>query len=332
MNSTRRSNSSGTRPGRYDVNRWIAAALALALLPPAVAHAAKPFDKVGTVGAQFLKIGIGARATGMGGSFTAVADDASAVYWNPAGVSRLSGSVVSINHTVLPTEINMTHAAYIFNVGFMPGMFAVQAKSLYMSDMERTTVYHPDGDGTYFDAGDTSFGLTYSRSLTDKFSAGLTASLVHSGLDDLSDNTMSFDFGTLYDTGFKSLRIGFSIQNIGGELTYIDTNRAAKVPTVFRVGASANVVESGNNRVLLAGEFSHPPDNSERINLGTEYSFKDFFFARGGYNIGYDSETFAGGLGVKFPTSLSTETRFDYSYTDMSELGAVHRFSLDIAF
>jgi hypothetical protein len=294
--------------------------------------AAEPFDKVGTVGAQFLKINVGARATGMGGSFTAVADDASAVYWNPAGISRLSGNIVTVNHTVWLTDISMTQAAYIFNVGFMPGMFAVQAKSLYMSDMERTTVFHPDGDGTFFDAGDSQFGLSYSRSLTDKFSAGITASLVHSGLDDLSDNVISFDFGTLYDTGYKSLRIGFAIQNIGGELTYIDDARSAKIPTIFRVGASMDVVEAGNNNLLMSAEFSHPPDNSERVNVGGEYSFKDFFFARGGYNIGYDSEKLAAGLGVKFPTSLSTETRFDYSYTDMSDLGGAHRFSLDIAF
>jgi len=310
----------------------IVAILALLGSGASLAEAAQPFDKVGTVGAQFLKIGVGARATGMGGSFTAVADDASSVYWNPAGVSRLSGNIVTINHTVWATDISMTQAAYIFNVGFMPGMFAVQAKSLYMSDMERTTVFHPDGDGTFFDAGDSQFGLTYSRSLTDKFSAGLTASLIHSGLDDLSDNVISFDFGTLYDTGYKSLRLGFAIQNIGGELTYIDGARAAKVPTIFRVGASMDVVETGNNALLVSAEFSHPPDNSERINVGGEYSFKDFFFARGGYNIGYDSEKLAAGLGVKFPTSLSTETRFDYSYTDMSDLGGAHRFSLDIAF
>ncbi|TPW16438.1 MAG: hypothetical protein FD129_724 [bacterium] len=275
----------------------IIAALALLGSGGTLAHAAEPFDKVGTVGAQFLKIGVGARATGMGAS----------VYWNPAGVSRLSGNIVTINHTVWATDISMTQAAYIFNVGFMPGMFAVQAKSLYMSDMERTTVFHPDGDGTYFDAGDSQFGLTYSRSLTDKFSAGLTASFIHSGLDDLSDNVISFDFGTLYDTGYKSLRIGFAIQNIGGELTYIDGAQSAKVPTIFRVGASMDVVEVGNNALLMSAEFSHPPDN-------------------------YDSETLAAGLGVKFPTSLSTETRFDYSYTDMSDLGGAHRFSLDIAF
>jgi len=310
----------------------IVAALALLATTATHALAAEPFDKVGTVGAQFLKINIGARATGMGGSFTAVADDASAVYWNPAGISRLSGNIFTVNHAVWLTDISVTQAAYIFDVGFMPGMFAVQAKSLYMSDMERTTVFHPDGDGTFFDAGDSQFGLSYSRSLTDKFSAGLTASLVHSGLDDLSDNVVSFDFGTLYDTGYKSLRIGFAIQNIGGDLTYIDDARAAKVPTIFRVGASMDVIENGDNNLLMSAEFSHPPDNSERVNVGGEYGFKDFLFARAGYNIGYDSETLAAGLGVKFPTSSSTETRFDYSYTDMSDLGGAHRFSLDLAF
>ncbi len=313
------------------MKRILAVAILCAFAPQA-AHAAKSFDKVGTTGAQFLKIGVGARATGMGSAFTAVADDASAVFWNPAGISRLSGNVVSVNHAVWPTDISLTQAAYVFNVGFMPGMFAVQAKSLYLSDMERTTVFHPDGDGTFFDAGDSQFGLTYSRSLTDKFSAGISGSFVHSGLDDISDNVLAFDFGTLYDTGFKSLRIGMSIQNIGGEFVYIENNRAAKVPTVFRVGASMTMLDSGSNSLLMAGEFSHPPDNSERLNLGGEYSFKDFFFARGGYNIGYDTEKLAAGLGVKFPSSLSTETRFDYSYVDMSDLGGAHRFSLDIAF
>lgn len=313
------------------MKRFIALAVACALVPE-VALAAKSFEKVGTIGGQFLKIGIGARATGMGGAFAAVADDASSVYWNPAGVSRLSGSIISINHAVWVADVNVTQAAYIFSVGFMPGMFALQARSMYVSDMATTTVFRPDGDGTFFDAGESAFGLTYSRSLTDKFSAGVTANFVHSGLADLSDNVLAFDFGTLYDTGFKSLRIGMSIQNIGGQFTYIDVNKSAKVPTVFRVGASMNLLDSGRNAFLASAEFSHPPDNNERVNIGGEYSFKDFLFARAGYNISYDAEKLAAGFGVKFPSSLSSETRFDYSFVDMSELGGAHRFSLDIAF
>ncbi len=306
--------------------------LAAAGFPPSKAEAAKFFEKVGTYDGQFLKIPIGARATAMGGAFVAVADDASAVYWNPAGIARLQGNVVSVNHLNWVSDTNLTQGAYIFSLGFLPGMLAVHARSLYMDQMARTTVYKPDGDGTYFDAGYSAFGLTYARSLTDKFSVGVTGSLVHAGLDNLSSNALSFDVGTLYDTGYRSLKIGMEIQNMGSQLSYIDNAKAAKIPILFRVGAAMNVYQALDHQVLTTAEFSHPPDNNERLNWGAEYAYKDFFFLRGGYNFGYDAESFSAGLGVKFPTSLSSATRFDYSYTDLADLSGAHRFSLEIYF
>jgi hypothetical protein len=310
--------------------------LLLCLVPvglgPGRADAAKFFEKVGTFDGQFLKIPVGARATGMGGTFVAVADDASAVYWNPAGIARLSGNTVAVHHVNWVSDINMTQGTYVFSLGFLPGMLAASAKSLYMDDMERTTVYRPDGDGTFFDAGYASFGLTYARSLTDKFSVGVTGSLIHAGLDDLSSNAFSFDLGTLYDTGFRSLKIGMQIANMGNELSFIDESKSSKLPILFRVGGAINVLNTLDHQVMVAGEFSHPPDNNERLNWGGEYAFKNFFFLRGGYNFGYDVESFAGGMGIKFPSSLSSETRFDYSYTDMSDLSGAHRFSLEIHF
>lgn len=301
-------------------------------LAPAEVYGAQFFDKVGTFDGQFMKIPIGARATGMGGAFVAVADDASAVFWNPAGIARLSGNILSVNHLNWPADINMTQGSYVFSLGFLPGMLAFSARSLYMDDMIRTTVYQPDGDGTFFDAGYTSFGLTYARSLTDKFSVGVTGSLVHAGLDDLSSNALSFDVGTLYDTGFRSLKIGMEIANMGTELSFIDDTQASKLPILFRVGATINVMSTLDHKLTTSGDFSHPPDNNERLNWGGEYSFKDFFYVRGGYNFGYDVESLSGGLGVRFPSSLSSETRFDYSYTDMSDLSGAHRFSLEIHF
>jgi hypothetical protein len=302
----------------------------LVLFIPATCLGAAIFEKVGTVGGQFLKLAVGARAAGMGGAYVSVADDATAVFWNPAGIARISGNLVSINHMMMPAEIAFDQFTYVFSVGFIPGTLAVNARALTMNDMPRTTVFHPYGDGTYFDAGDMAFGLSYARSLTDKFSVGGTLNLVRSGLDEYSSQSNTIDFGTIYDTGFKSLRIGMSIANAGSEMKFID--RGVKMPVMFRLGMSMNVYQNGPHSVLSAAEFSHPPDNAERANWGAEYSFQDFFFARAGYNFNYDSDGAAFGAGFKFPVSGTAVARLDYAYTDWGTLGGLHRVSLELAF
>ena len=96
---------------------------------------------------------------------------------------------------------------------------------------------------------------------------------VHEGLADQSSNVYTYDFGTLYDTGFHSVRIGMTIQNMGSTLRFLDVD--VKVPTMFRVGLSANVFNDGTHSVLTSVDFSHPPDNAERLNLGAEYNFRE---------------------------------------------------------
>jgi hypothetical protein len=304
--------------------------LALLLGLPSLAGAAQEFEKVGTIGGQFLKIGIGARATAMGGAFVSVADDASAIYWNTAGIARIQKNVININHTQWLADVKFTQAAYLFHIGFLPGTFAVNARSLYMDSQPVRTVFRPDGEGKTFDAGDVAFGVSYGRSLTDKFSAGISANYVQSTLATYSSNATTFDFGTLYDTGYRSLKIGMAIQNLGSDMKFIEDT--AKMPTVFRVGMSMNLYEDASNRFLSSAEFSHPPDNNERANLGMEYGFKEFFFVRGGYLYKYDLERFSAGVGFKIPSSLNSEATVDYSYTDMSALGGVHRVSIDFRF
>jgi len=302
----------------------------LVLFVPATCFGAAIFEKVGTVGGQFLKLGVGARAAGMGGAYVSVADDATAVFWNPAGIARISGNLVSLNHAMMPAEISFDQFTYVFSLGFIPGSFAVNARALTMDNMPRTTVYHPTGDGTFFDAGDMSFGLTYARSLTDKFSAGATINLVRSGLDEYTSQSNTIDFGTIYDTGFRSIKIGMSISNTGSEMKFID--KGVKMPVIFRVGMSMNLYQNGPHSILSAAEFSHPPDNAERANWGAEYAFQDFFFARAGYNFNYDSDGAAFGAGFKFPISGAAVARLDYAYTDWKSLGGLHRVSMELAF
>ncbi|MFH0778084.1 MAG: PorV/PorQ family protein [Candidatus Eisenbacteria bacterium] len=302
----------------------------LGLFVPGACLGAEIFEKVGTVGGQFLKLGVGARAAGMGGAYVSVADDATAVFWNPAGIARITGNVVSVNHLVLPADVAFDQAAYVFSLGFLPGTLAIHARALTMDDMPRTTVFHPYGDGTFFDAGDMAFGLSYGRSLTDKFSVGATANIVKSGLDEYSSQSNTIDFGTIYDTGFRSIRIGMCISNAGSEMKFIE--KGVKMPIVFRVGMSMNVYQNGPHSLLSAGEFSHPPDNAERANWGVEYAFQDFFFARTGYNFNYDSDKFAFGAGFKFPVSSAAVARLDYAFTDWGSLGGLHRVSMELNF
>src|SRR5689334_12315214 len=318
--------------GGRTVKRQIAlAGLGALLLLPGLAQA-DIFEKVGTFGGQFLKISVGARGAGMGGAFVAVADDASAVFWNAAGIARIDPekSQLSLNHANWPAELSFDQVGYVFHMKKIPGAFSVHARALTMQPMPVTTAFQPNGTGETFDAGMLAAGLTYARSFTDKFSAGLTVNTIHTGLADLSQQTFSVDLGTLYDVGAAGMKIGMAISNIGSQEKFIE--REARIPSIFRVGTSATLMSNGSQKLVGSFEFSHPPDNSERVNVGGEYSFKKYLFLRGGYAFNYDAEGLGAGVGFHFPVSVAGMADFDYSYTDMLDLGAAHRFSLRFEF
>jgi len=313
------------------VKRLIALAGLAALLLPGLAHA-DIFEKVGTFGGQFLKISVGARGAGMGGAYVAVADDATSVFWNAAGIARIDPekSQLSLNHASWPADLSYDQVGYVFHMKKIPGAFAVHARALTMQPMEVTTAFQPNGTGETFDAGMLAAGITYARSFTDKFSAGLTLNTIHTGLADLSQQTFSVDLGTLYDVGAAGMKIGMAIQNIGSQEKFIE--REARIPSIFRVGTAATLLSGADQKLVGSFEFSHPPDNSERVNVGAEYAFRKYLFLRGGYAFNYDAEGVSAGAGFHFPVSVAGMADLDYSYTDMLDLGASHRFSLRFEF
>ena len=313
------------------MKRLIALVGLAALLVPGLAQA-DIFEKVGTFGGQFLKIGVGARAAGMGGAYVAMTDDATAVFWNAAGIARVEEgkSQISINHANWPAELSYDQVGYVFHMKKIPGAFAVHARALTMKPMEETTAFQPFGTGRTFDAGMMSAGLTYARSFTDKFSAGVTVNMIHTGLADLSQQTFAVDIGTLYDVGAAGMKIGMAIQNIGSQEKFIE--REARIPSIFRVGTTATLFKGGDQKLTGSFEFSHPPDNSERVNVGAEYAFHQYLFLRGGYAFNYDAEGMSGGIGFHFPASVAGMADLDYAYTDMLDLGAAHRFSIRFQF
>ncbi|MCK4237159.1 MAG: PorV/PorQ family protein, partial [Candidatus Krumholzibacteria bacterium] len=164
----------------------IMGAVLLVLVPSLIFGGTRPFEKVGTFAAQFLKIGVSARAAGMGNAFTASANDASSIYWNPAGMVELTRTQVTVNSIVWPADIDIYFAGAVFTTPYLPGSFGISARALTMDPQEERTVYMPQGTNRFFDAGDMSFGLSYAMYFTDRFSAGITTHFIHMGLADKS--------------------------------------------------------------------------------------------------------------------------------------------------
>lgn len=325
-------------------SKWIILLAAALIAVPSSSFGAEIFEKVGTIGGQFLKIGIGARPAAMGEAFVAVSEDPIAVYWNPAGLARLDGQSITLNHATWPAEIRISHAAYVFSPGRrLPGKIAFSARSMWMDVQPVRTPYRPQGTGEFWDAGEMAIGVSYARAFTDKFAAGITVNYFKSTLADVTAQTATVDFGTIYNTGVRGFKIGIAIQNIGSDMEYSGTinpegrtqdfqGERVKLPILFRVGSALSLYEREAHSVITAFDFTHPPDNAERASWGLEYAFNDYFFLRGGYKFNYDTEGLTTGLGIKFPTSVSSQSRLDYSYSDMETLGGSHRFSLTFSF
>ena len=177
------------------------------------------FPKVGTAGLQFLKLGVDARAIGMGEAYTAVTDDISSVYWNPAGLALKPQKQLLFSHTQWVADIMYEYFAASKVTSL--GTFAISASALHMPAMD---VYIEESfdipTGEKFYAGDFSAGLTYSSLFTDKFSFGFTAKYLRQNLDEYSVNGVAVDVGSLYNTKWQNLTIGMSLRNFGPDMKY----------------------------------------------------------------------------------------------------------------
>ena len=318
----------------------------------------KDVSKVGTTAAPFLAIEVGSRAIGMGGAFVAVANDASALYWNPAGIARLPGGAITLNHTEWLADVSFEYAGIALNLGSI-GALGLSFTALNMDDMDVRTVTYPEGTDEKFGVSDWAIGTHYARNLTDRFSIGFTAKYINQKLWHMNASSFALDIGTLFTTQFNGMTVGMSISNFGNKMQLLGSDTQVPIdiapnkegnnskivgnmrtekwslPLIFRFGVSMNVIDNYNYRWTVAVDAMHPNDNTEYINLGTEYAIRNMFFIRAGYKNLYmkDSEeglTLGGGLAYKLYSNI--RLKIDYAYADFGILDQVQRFSLALEF
>jgi hypothetical protein len=320
----------------------------------------KDVSKVGTTAATFLEIGIGASANGMGGAFVSRANDATTLYWNVAGLALQQQNEVDLVHTEWIAQTNLDYAALVLSLGEF-GNIGFSFTSLSMPDEKVRTVLQPEGTGEYFSAGDLAIGVSYARSLTDRFSVGFTAKYIQETIWHMSSNAFAIDVGTIFKTDlFGGLVIGASMSNFGTsmKLQGIDTRTFSSVapaqlgtndqipysidldswslPLLFRIGVSTNAVKTEDYRWTIAVDALHPNDNYESLNVGTEFAFKEFLFLRAGYQSLFLVDGEGGlsfGIGLNTKMLFSTDmVKFDYAYRNFGRLEGVNMFSVEIKF
>ena len=362
---------------RADTQCYLPSRLLILVLATVMFLSANPSyatTNVGIAGAQFLKIGPGARVDSLGGAFSAIANDVTTIYWNPAGLSQLKKTNFSDTHTIWLADVRYNYLAFATPIEKV-GTLGASVTFLNVPDTEITTLAKPDGTGLWYSAWDTAVSLAYSRQLYQKesganLSFGINAKYIHQQIHRESARGVAIDIGTLYHTGWRSLRIGMSFSNFGPEMSFSGpdletgveeagdertadyhpypgtTNPARKaelgtieypLPSNFRLGVAYDLIDNDSNLLTIALDGNHPNDNSERLNFGVEYWFKKMAAIRAGYKFRLgpdrsdDEEGLTLGLGIHLNFS-KTMLSLDYAFADFGYLQQAHRVSLGLKF
>jgi hypothetical protein len=325
-----------------------AVAIATVLAVPGLARAQISLgdQRAGTSSGSFLKIGVGARAVGLGESFVAVANDPSAIFWNPAGLASMQRQEAELNYVAWPGDVNYSHLGYVVPVQKFGGSLAFQLAVL-STEIDETTEFQPFGTGRSFFYSDALFGAAYARRWTDKLLVGAGVKYLREdlGSDVGGPTTGAFlvDIGSIYYLGYGSVRIATSLCNFGSELKpgghYVSpvppyetrTYDGFDPPTVFRYGVAFEPIENEHHRLTTSLEINQPADNAQLWKLGLEWTWLHRMALRSGYNFNADELKFSAGAGV-FATIGEKQATVDYAFTDGGFLGAVNRVSLGVRF
>jgi hypothetical protein len=349
-------------------NRSISLIAALMIISIST-FAQKPM-RAGTTTANFLEIGFGAAGNGMGDAYVSLANDASSIYWNPAGLAQMSRSEAMFVMQPWIVDMNTTFGA----VGIVVPNFGTVGVGIIIMDygeMGVTTMQMQEGTGEKFTPRDMAISLSYARNLVEWFSFGASGKIITSNIWHETASALAFDLGVIIRTNFFSptagnahgLNIGMSISNYGTSLKYdgldlltpidVAPNEAGnyqsasgrlstqewELPLIFRVGASITPICIGDHELILSVDALHPNNNTESVNLGAQYSLAftglGKVFLRGGYKALFMEDTQYGasfGMGIQTDLMFNHGLKLEYAYRGMGIFGNAQSIGVSLLF
>lgn len=319
-----------------------------------------------TTSGSFLKIGVGARPAAMGEAYVAMAGDVNSIYWNPAALSGVRNSQISLTHTEWFAGVRYEWIGLAQPLGRWLTVGG-NASLLHSGEIPRTLEsessiggYETDG---VFRFANSSYGIAVGSGVYRNMRFGVAVQVLGQSISysevkrteaaDLTSQSVVVSLGSLYQTPMPDLQLGASLQNLGSNGASFSGGESSPIPTRLKLGAAYTIqvgsieeaeekefeeggkvkkVETGalENRLVLLLDLSIASNTSPRLHLGSEYSLKGGIALRGGYKSGTGLDflsRFSGGLGYK-----SDAYKIDYAFVPFGEIGSTHRVSFTLQF
>ena len=288
----------------------------------------------------FLRIGEGARPVAMGEAFTTMVDDVNSIYWNPAGLGRITHQEITASYLSHIVDINSGYFGYVLPMS--TGGLGLGIVYLDYGKIEETTGEEPTGEGLgYYRPSDIAMIVSYGAKVSNKLNLGISVKGIYEKIQDYTANGVAIDLGTLYKLPIKDSTFGFTVKNLGLQ-TKAFIEEKHNLPLVFDVGLGYNMFSksltpknfgSRGKSLKLGLDLSIPQDGDFNVNIGGEYNWRGLVFLRMGYRsmgedlkTGSDKDSLTGlsaGLGLNMKSY-----QLDYAFVPFNELGDTHRVSL----
>ena len=297
----------------------------------------------GTSGAQSLNITPGARADAMGRANVALANDATANWWNPAALAAVNERIFSLMHTQLvPDLADDVYYEYLGYAQHVEGWGGVGVGLIFLTYGKSIATDEQGNERGTFSSYELSPSLSLGTEIAKGLSAGITLKYVYVSLAPKeftldgqagTGDTFAADLGALYDLPGFPVRLGVNVQNLGPDISFIDEDQSDPIGRNLKIGVGIKPLDSGSFRILVEGDVNKSliySDEKAILNGGMELAYSTYAAMRAGYIYDKDGDirdpTF--GFGVQVGTLA-----FDYASVPQARgLDRVSKFSLTYRF
>lgn len=275
----------------------------------------------GREGASFLNSPIGAEPTSLGGAYSALAFNAYAPAWNPAGLGRITGAQMAAQYlSPLPSSYN-AYLGFAYPFGQTRAIGAT-LQYLGTNSTESTDISgNTTGD---FSSHYGAYGISYGQSITNKFSLGGTGKLIEAQIDDVRAQTFAFDLGALY-RATPNLRVAGVVKNVGGGLKFL--SQSDPLPTAFHLGGAYKA----SSHVIVSLEGVYRLTAPASLHTGVEWKPFEQIALRAGYRTNTPPGQPLAGLNLGIGFNVMGQ-RLSYAWAPLGNLGETQNLSLLIRF